>query len=64
MRTQHGDLAGVPRQEHGRLAGGVGALDHVDVLAGAGRGLGRGRPVEDAAAGELLDAGRLQGAGS
>ena len=56
------DLRGVAREVHRRLAGGVRAADHHDALVLAGDRLGHRRAVVDAAAGELLDARRLQAA--
>ena len=44
---------GVAGEVHRRLAGRVGPADDVDLLARAGRRLGRGRPVVDAAVGQL-----------
>ena len=44
-----GDAASACGEEHGGLAGRVGSADDVDVLVPARLGLGRGRPVIDAA---------------
>ena len=60
---QDGHRPGVPGEVDGGLAGRVGAADDVDVLAGAVGRLGQGRAVVDAAAGELVDAGRGRAAG-
>ena len=57
---EHRHRARVPGQVDGGLAGRVGAADDEHVLPGAGRRLGQGGPVVDAAAGQFLNAGRGQ----
>ena len=54
---EHAHLAGVAGEVHGGLAGRVGSADDVDVLVGAGVGLGQGRAVEDAFAAQVFFAG-------
>ena len=54
------DRLGHPGEEHGGLAGRVGAADDVDVGVDAVGRLGRGGAVEEPAAGEVADAGRVQ----
>ena len=55
--------AGRSGEEHGGLAGRVGAADDEDVLVATGHRLGHRRAVVDAGAGQALDAGDVELAG-
>ena len=58
--NQDVDLAGVPSQEQGRLAGRVGAADHYGVPAGDHLGLELARGVVHAATLEVSEARQVQ----
>ena len=59
-RTSERDLPREASKMHGGLSRGVGAADHVHVLAGDILSFGKRGPVVHASAGQLLDTGRLQ----